>query len=84
MRIEAAALEHIAEIAAIYNDAVLTTTAVWNDSPVGVDDRRAWLEDRLRLRFPVLVALDEDGGVVGYATFGPWRPHDGYRNTVTE
>lgn len=82
MRIETAALEHIAEITAIYDDAVLTTTAVWIDSPVGIADRRAWFEERLRLRFPVLVALDEDGAVVGYATFGPWRPHDGYRHTV--
>lgn len=82
MRIETATLEHITEITTIYNDAVLTTTAVWIDSPVGIADRRAWFEDRQRLAFPVLVALDEHDAVVGYATFGPWRPHEGYRHTV--
>ena len=30
----------------------------------------------------MLVALEDDGTVLGYATYGPWRPHDGYRHTV--
>ena len=69
-------------ILAIYNAAVLNTTAIWNDAVVDLANRRAWLEGRQRRRtIPVLVA-GEEGGVVGYASFGDFRAFDGYRFTV--
>lgn len=69
-------------ITAIYNDAVAHTTAIWNDAMVDVADRRAWCADRQRAGYPILVCVDEAGNVLGYASFGDWRPHDGYRHTV--
>lgn len=68
-------------ITAIHNDAVLNTTAIWNEEAVTVEDRAAWLSDRQQKGYPVIVAVDESG-VLGYATFGDWRPHSGYRHTV--
>jgi len=68
-------------ITAIHNDAVLHTTAIWNEEAVTVDDRAAWLAARQAKGYPVIVAVD-DSGVLGYATFGDWRPHSGYRHTV--
>lgn len=69
-------------IADIYNEAVLHSTAIWNEIPVDADNRARWIADHERDGFPVLAAIDEDGRVAGYATFGAWRPHDGYRHTV--
>lgn len=69
-------------ITAIYNDAVANTTAIWNDTSVDVANRLAWLADRARQGYPVLVAVDGIGTVVGYASFGDWRAWDGYRHTV--
>ena len=68
-------------ILAIYNDAVLTTTAIWNDTPVDLANRRAWLEDRHAKGYPVLVAT-EGTDVLGYASFGDFRPFEGYRISV--
>ena len=68
-------------ILAIYNDAVVNTTAIWNDAVVDLDNRKAWFEARLKLGYPVLVA-DEDGTALGYASFGDFRAFDGYRFTV--
>ncbi|MGJ0389943.1 GNAT family N-acetyltransferase [Microbacterium sp. CGR1] len=68
-------------ITAIHNDAVLNTTAIWNEEAVTVEDRTAWLAERTARGYPVLVAVDASG-VLGYATFGDWRPHSGYRHTV--
>lgn len=65
----------------IYNDAVLSTTAIWNDTPVDLDNRRWWLNDRLSNGFPVLVAVDGND-VLGFASFGDWRTWQGYRYTV--
>lgn len=69
-------------IAAIYNDAVAHTTAIWNDATVDAADRAAWIAARQASGYPVLVAVDRGDTVVGYASFGDWRPFDGYRHTV--
>lgn len=81
MHIRDAEIVDLETITEIYNDAVQNTTAIWNERTVDVDDRAAWLADRFRAGYPVLVASDDDG-VLGYATFGDWRPHDGFRHTV--
>ncbi|MFD2251084.1 phosphinothricin acetyltransferase [Pseudochelatococcus lubricantis] len=85
MLIRPAAAADVKGITAIYNDAVANTTAIWNETIVDEADRAAWLAARQGGGFPVLVAATEDtpaGEVLGYATFGAWRPHDGYRHTV--
>jgi phosphinothricin acetyltransferase len=71
----------LAGITAIYNDVIATTTAVYREQPVGVDDRREWLHARAAQRYPVLVAADESG-VIGFASFGEFRAWPGYRFTV--
>lgn len=68
-------------ITAIHNHAVEHTTAIWNEETVDVANRAAWLADRHGRGYPVIVAVDASG-VVGYASFGDWRPHSGYRHTV--
>jgi phosphinothricin acetyltransferase len=71
----------IGAMTAIYNDAVVNTTAIWNDTIVDIENRRAWVAARKSLGYPVLVA-DIDGVVAGYATFADFRAFDGYRFTV--
>ena len=82
MQILDATAQHADGIAAIYNHAVEHTTAIWNERLVDAADRAEWIAERRAGGFPVLVALEDDGTVLGYATYGPWRPHDGYRHTV--
>ncbi|MDE1172516.1 MAG: GNAT family N-acetyltransferase [Parvibaculaceae bacterium] len=66
----------------IYNDAALHTTSIWNDDAVSLQNRKRWWQDRCDQGLPVLVATGEGGAVEGYAAFGLFRPHDGYRFTV--
>jgi phosphinothricin acetyltransferase len=82
MPIRDAEAKDIDGIVAIYNDAVANTTAIWNEVTVDAANRAAWLADRQRLGYPVLVAVDERGAVLGYASFSAWRAWDGYRHTV--
>ena len=82
MRIRDATFDDIAGITAIYNDAVVHTTAIWNESVVDAENRANWLSERQRQGYPVLVAVDDDEVVLGYASFGDWRAWDGYRHTV--
>jgi L-amino acid N-acyltransferase len=81
LHIRPATAEDLPAIAAIYNDAVTKTTAIWNDATVDLDNRRAWLELRQAKGYPVLVG-EIDGIVAGYGSFGDFRPFDGYRHSV--
>ncbi|MFC5696934.1 GNAT family N-acetyltransferase [Pseudomonas sp. GCM10022186] len=69
-------------ILAIYNDAVENTTAIWNETLVDLANRRAWLAERTAAGFPVLVAVNAQGEVLGYASYGTWRTIEGFRHTV--
>ncbi|NMZ49273.1 GNAT family N-acetyltransferase [Pseudomonas poae] len=68
-------------IRAIYNDAVLNTTAIWNEQPVDLANRQAWLQARQAQGYPILVSIENDE-VTGYASFGDWRPFEGFRYSV--
>jgi phosphinothricin acetyltransferase len=70
-----------ADLLAIHNEAVRTTTAIWDEAEVDLGDRSAWLAGRLSSGLPVLVA-EVDGAGAGYAAYGPWRERSGYRHTV--
>ncbi|PWB32964.1 GNAT family N-acetyltransferase [Pseudomonas sp. SDI] len=66
----------------IYNDAVLNTTAIWNEQPVDLGNRQAWFAARQAQQYPILVAVNAAGEVLGYSSFGDWRPFEGFRYTV--
>lgn len=84
-RIRPATEADLPAILAIYNDAVENTTAIWNETPADLSNRKSWFEERTAKGFPVLVA-ERGGGtgqpVIGYASFGDFRPFEGYRVTV--
>lgn len=82
MHIRNATNADLAAIRDIYNDAVLNTTAIWNDSPVDLANRQAWFDARTQQGYPILVVDNAAGEMVGYASFGDWRPFDGFRNSV--
>jgi phosphinothricin acetyltransferase len=68
-------------ILTIYNEVIINSTAVYTDSPVPLQERKAWLDARSAQRYPVLVSV-EGLDVVGFASFGDFRPWPSYRHTV--
>ncbi len=68
-------------VLAIHNHVIATSTANFSYHAVDLDDRRAFLRDRQARGFPFLAAVEGDT-LVGYASFGPFRPHDGFVGTV--
>lgn len=53
-------------ITLIYNDAVAHSTAIWNETLVDTANRLAWLADRQKAGYPVLVVVDAADDVLGY------------------
>jgi phosphinothricin acetyltransferase len=68
-------------IAAIFNEVIATSTAIYADEPFSAEDRAAWFAQRVAAGYPVLVA-EEGGGVAGLASFGDFRAWPGFRHTV--
>jgi L-amino acid N-acyltransferase len=81
MQIRDAEESDLPGLLAIYNDVIATSTAVYTDAPVTLEDRRQWRQARLASGYPVLVAIDSSG-VLGFSTFGDFRSWPGYRYTV--
>jgi phosphinothricin acetyltransferase len=65
----------------IYNEIVSNSTAIFSDVPRSEEQQMYWYEDRASHDQPVLVACDEHG-VLGFASYGPFRTWPGYRHTV--
>ena len=66
----------------IHNDAVRTLGGIWTELEDTPAERRKWFDDRKAAGFPIVVAVDEGGKVLGYGAYGTFRGRDGYRGTV--
>lgn len=71
----------LAAMLAIYNDAVLTTTAVYDYKPRSREQQAAWFKAKHDQGLPVLVA-EHGGAVAGFASYGPFRPWPAYLHSV--
>jgi phosphinothricin acetyltransferase len=79
--IRAAKEEDLPSILAIYNHIIINTTAVYHYQPHTMEMRKAWYDGRIKEGLPVFVAED-DGVVVGFSSFGPFRPWPAYKYTM--
>lgn len=82
MQVRPATRSDLPAILAIYNDAVLTTTASYDYEPRTLEHRVAWFEDHERTGLPVFVAADEAAGVVGWSSLSRYHDRKGYQFTV--
>ncbi len=73
--------DDLCDLLAILNEAVVHTTASWDDQPWTLEQFEHWYGHKAEAGFPVLVA-EEDGAVIGYATYGEFRSKAGYASTV--
>ncbi len=80
--IEDAADADLPAILAIYNDVIATSTAVFSEESVTLENRADWFAARRASGFPVLVSREPSGAVAGFASYGDFRSWPGFRFTV--
>ena len=70
-------------ILSIYNEVIASSTAIYIDEQVTLENREAWLREQHKRGYPVLIATHGDGAILGFCSFGDWRgAWPGYRFTV--
>ncbi|NDC63712.1 MAG: N-acetyltransferase family protein [Planctomycetia bacterium] len=74
--------EHLGSIGAILNDAILNTTALWDDEPRSEEMIAEWFAAKTAAGLPLLGIEAEPGVLAGFATWGPFRPFAAYRHSV--
>ncbi len=84
MNVRPATQADLPAILAIYNDAVLHTTATYDEEPETLDSRARWLSEHQAEGYPVLVAERPDAGVVGWSSLSAFRSRVGYRFTAED
>ncbi|HUU74157.1 MAG TPA: GNAT family N-acetyltransferase [Burkholderiales bacterium] len=74
--------EHAAAILYLLNDAIVNSTALYDYKPRSAESMGVWFDDKVAGSFPVLGAQSATGELLGFATYGGFRPHSAYRYTI--
>lgn len=69
-------------VLAILNDAILTSTALWDYEPRPPGAMDSWFSAKEAGRYPVVGAVARDGVLAGFATYGPFRAWPAYKYSV--
>ena len=70
-------------IRAIYNDEVTMSTHVFELVPRTLEQQQRWIRDRSGAHAAV-VAVHDDGAVLGFGSLSPYRPRPAYSTTVED
>lgn len=79
--IATATTEDLEAILAIVNYEIAHTTAIYDEIARSMEQQKAIFFDKQKNNFPLLVAK-ENNKVIGFATYGTFRPKSAYRFTV--
>lgn len=74
--------EQLPEILAIFNDAILNSTALYDYKIRTIETMYAWYADKVQHNSPVIGAFDDNNTLLGFATYGMFRVRPAYKYTV--
>ncbi|MES1184857.1 MAG: N-acetyltransferase family protein [Myxococcales bacterium] len=80
--VECSLSEHGGAILQILNDAIVSSTALYDYRPRTPDSMIGWFEAKRAGGFPVWGARDDAGALLGFATYGSFRAWPAYKYSV--
>ncbi|CAM4042374.1 GNAT family N-acetyltransferase [Roseateles saccharophilus] len=66
----------------IFNEAILNSTALYDYKPRPRESMDGWFRTKQANGFPVIGAVDEQGRLLGFASYGSFRAFPAYKYTV--
>ncbi len=73
---------HAAAILAILNEAIVSSTALYDYRPREAESMVAWFDVKSAANFPVIGVEDDAGELLGFCTYGTFRAWPAYKYSV--
>jgi L-amino acid N-acyltransferase len=73
---------HAEAILAIFNDAIIHSTALYDYKPRTMEMMASWFEAKLKGKFPVIGIENDSGELMGFGSYGTFRAWPAYKYSV--
>lgn len=73
---------HASEILAIFNDAIVNSTALYDYKPRAPESMVGWFKAKQTGRCPVIGAIDQQDRLLGFASYGSFRAWPAYKYSI--
>jgi L-amino acid N-acyltransferase len=70
------------QILAIFNEAILNSTALYDYHPRSLESMTGWFAAKRKGNYPVIGAVSESGELLGFASYGVFRGWPAYKYSV--
>ncbi|WP_020561121.1 GNAT family N-acetyltransferase [Thiofilum flexile] len=74
--------QHAHAILAIFNEAILNSTALYDYKPRAYDSMKPWFETKQKGNYPVIGIEAQDGTLLAFGSYGSFRAWPAYKYTV--
>ena len=73
---------HASQILDVFNEAIVTSTALFDYKPRAAESMTPWFKTKENGRFPVIGIEDENDQLLGFASYGTFRAWPAYKYSV--
>jgi L-amino acid N-acyltransferase len=74
--------DHANAILEIFNEAILHSTALYDYKPRSLDSMVTWFNEKEVANYPVIGAVNANGELLGFASYGVFRARPAYKYTI--
>jgi L-amino acid N-acyltransferase len=71
-----------ADVLAILNEVIVSSTALWDYAPRPIASMSPWFDAKEAGHFPVIGAVGDNDALLGFATYGSFRAWPAYKYSV--
>lgn len=75
-------VDHAAAILDILNEAIVHSTALYDYRPRELESMDGWFAAKRTAGHPVIGVVDDDGSLLGFASYGRFREREAYKYSV--
>ncbi len=73
---------HAIAILDIFNEAIVNSTAIYDYKPRTMSHMLTWFNTKSAGNYPVIGAIDDQGKLLGFSTYGVFRDRPAYKYTI--